>query len=406
MRKIELLSPAGDLNKLKAAISYGADAVYIGGSKFGLRASSKNFDFEEIREGLEFAHTRGKKVYVTCNIIPHNDDLNGLEEYITELYNLGVDALIVSDAGVFMTAKKTCPNLELHISTQSGNTNYANAIFWHEMGAKRIVLARELSFDEIKEIREKIPSDMEIESFVHGAMCISYSGRCLMSSYMTHRDANRGECAHPCRWKYALVEENRPGEYFPIEEDERGTYFFNSKDLCMIEYIPELVKSGITSLKIEGRVKSEYYVATVTRAYRKALDSYIKDPANYVFNLEWLDELKKVSHRHFTTGFYNDKPDEKSQNYETGSYVREYDFVGVIEGYDCEKKIAYVQVRNKLQVGDEIEIMRPLKDNECVKISEIISQDGENIQAAPTPMQIVGIPMNKVDKGDFVRKKR
>ena len=266
MKKIELLSPAGDLEKLKMAIIYGADAVYIGGTNFGLRVASKNFTDESMQEGIEFAHSHGKKVYVTCNIIPHNEDLVGLEDYLKKLYKMGVDAIIVSDPGIFMIARQTVPELEIHISTQANNTNYQSALFWYQQGAKRVVTARELSFEEVREIRDRIPKDMDIESFVHGAMCISYSGRCLISNYMTGRDANRGECAHPCRWNYVLMEQNREGEYYPVEEDEHGTYFFNSKDLCMIEYIPEIVESGITSLKIEGRVKTAYYVATVTRA--------------------------------------------------------------------------------------------------------------------------------------------
>ncbi len=330
LQKPELLAPAGDLEKLKMAIIYGADAVYLGGEQFGLRKASKNFTIDEIKEGIDFAHNRGKKIYVTMNIVPHNKDLEGLEEYAMELYRLNVDGVIVSDPGVFSIINRTVPNLPIHLSTQASVTNYETIMFWYNLGVRRIVLARELSFKEIKEITDKVPKDLEIETFVHGAMCISYSGRCLLSNYMTGRDANMGDCAHPCRWKYNLVEEKRPGEYFPIFEDEKGTFIFNSKDLAMIEYIPELVNAGVKSFKIEGRVKSSYYVATVIRSYRRAIDEYFKDPQNYIFREEWINEIKKASHRDFTTGFYFNKPTDKDQVYTSSSYIREYDYVGLV----------------------------------------------------------------------------
>jgi len=406
MKKIELLSPAGDLEKLKMAIIYGADAVYIGGTNFGLRVASKNFTDESMQEGIEFAHSHGKKVYVTCNIIPHNEDLVGLEDYLKKLYKMDVDAIIVSDPGIFMIARQTVPELEIHISTQANNTNYQSALFWYQQGAKRVVTARELSFEEVREIRDRIPKDMDIESFVHGAMCISYSGRCLISNYMTGRDANRGECAHPCRWNYVLMEQNREGEYYPVEEDEHGTYFFNSKDLCMIEYIPEIVESGITSLKIEGRVKTAYYVATVTRAYRMALDGYLKDPQNYKFCPEWLDELKKASYRDFTTGFYQDKPTGKDQNYGTSSYIRNYDFVGVVKDYDKEKNLIQVEIRNRLFKDDEIEMIGPNVPTEYLKVNAMYDEDMQEVQVAPRPMELLWLDLGTSAKENYILRKK
>lgn len=315
MKRVELLAPAGDLEKLKYAIIYGADAVYIGGQVFGLRAAAKNFSFEEMKEGIEFAHARGKRVFLVLNIIPHNEDIHYLEQYIEQIKDLGLDAVILSDPGTFMFVKQYAPELEVHLSTQANNTNYMSANFWHAQGVKRVILARELSFDEISEIRAKTPPTLELESFVHGAMCISYSGRCLMSNYMAGRDANRGACAQPCRWEYNLVEKTRPGEYFPVEETEDGTFFFNSKDLCMIQSVPDLIKSGLDSLKIEGRMKTIYYVASIVRAYREAIDTFYKDPENYVYNPEWFEEIQKVSHREFTSGFYDHKPTHEDQLY-------------------------------------------------------------------------------------------
>mgnify|MGYP000125131977 CR=1 FL=1 len=357
MRNIELLAPAGDLEKLKMAIIYGADAVYLGGEAFGMRKASKNFTLEDIEEGVRFAHERGKKVYVTLNIVPHDKDMEGVEEYALDLEKIGVDAFIVSDPGMFTVIKRTTPDMEIHISTQASVTNYETIMFWYNLGVRRIVLARELSFEEIGNITRKLPEDLDIEAFVHGAMCMSYSGRCLISNYMTGRDANMGDCAQPCRYKYHVVEEKRPGEYFPIEEHEEGTFLFNSKDLCMIEHLPQVIDSRILSLKIEGRVKSSYYVATVIRSYRMALDAYLADPGNYKYNPAWLDEIKKVSHRDFTTGFFFKKPGTEDHVYTHSSYIRGYDFVGMVLDYDRETGIATVEQRNRMFVGDEIEVM-------------------------------------------------
>ena len=406
MEKIELLAPAGNLEKLKMAILYGADAVYIGGQRFGLRASADNFSPEQMKEGVEFAHKRGAKVYVTVNIIPHNHDLVGLPQYIKQLEEIGVDAIIVSDPGIFSIAREVSPDMEIHISTQANNTNYKSAEFWYKLGAKRVVVARELSFDEIREIKDKTPQGLDIEAFVHGAMCISYSGRCLLSNYMTGRDSNKGACSHPCRWKYSLVEEKRPGEYYPVYEDERGTYIFNSKDLCMIEHIPQLIEAGIYSFKLEGRMKSSFYVATVVSAYRKAIDEYQKDPANYKFDPKWLQELSKASHREYTTGFYFDKTTGNDQIYNTSSYIREYDFVGLVLDYNEETGIATVEQRNRLIVGDEIEVLRPDGSYFIQTISQIINEEGESIRTAPHPQMIMQIPMDqKVSEFSILRRK-
>jgi len=405
--KIELLAPAGDLEKLKMAIRYGADAVYLGGDSFGLRKASKNFSIEEIEEGIKFAHERGKKVYITLNIVPHDEDMEGLEEYITKLYEANTDAVIVSDPGMFSVIKRTVPNLPIHLSTQASVTNYETMMFWYNLGVRRIVLARELSFKEIENMYKKLPKDLEIETFVHGAMCMSYSGRCLISNYMTGRDANRGDCAHPCRYKYNLVEEKRPGEYFPVFEDEEGTFIMNSKDLCMIEYIPELINAGIKSFKIEGRVKSSYYVATVIRAYRMAIDEYYNDPDNYRFNEKWLKEIKKASHRDFTTGFYFGKPTNEAQVYTTSSYVRGYDFVGLILDYDEETKIATVEQRNRIFTGEKIEIFGPNKDFITQIIQKMWDEEGNEIDVAPHPQQIIKMLMEKpVSSMDMIRKER
>jgi Collagenase and related proteases len=395
MKKVELLAPAGNLEKLKMAIMYGADAVYIGGQRFGLRASADNFSLEDIKEGLTFAHQRECKVYVTVNIIPHNEDLVGLPEYIKQLQELGIDAVIVSDPGIFDIVRESAPNMEVHISTQANNTNYASAMFWYRHGAKRIVTARELSLEEISEIKAKTPDDLDIEAFIHGAMCISYSGRCLLSNYMTGRDSNRGACSHPCRWKYHLVEEKRPGEYIPVYEDERGTYIFNSKDLCMIEHIPELVKSGIYSFKIEGRMKSSFYVATVVSAYRQAIDAYLADPNNYSFNPEWLSELSKASHREYTTGFYFNKTTGADQIYNTSSYIREYDFVGMVLEYDKTTGIAKIEQRNRMIVGDEIEVVSPRKGYFTQTIEWMENEERESIRTAPHAQMIVYMPIKQ-----------
>ena len=333
---MELLAPAGDLEKLKIAIDYGADAVYFGGEAFGLRAGAGNFTKEEIREGAKYAHERGKRIYMTVNIFAHNEDIRLLPDFLRGIADLEIDAFLVSDPGVIAVFREILPDAVLHLSTQANTTNYMTAKFWYDMGISRIVAAREMSFEELREFRREIPEDMEIEAFVHGAMCISYSGRCLMSNFMTVRDANRGACAHPCRWNYSLMEEKRPGEYFPVEEDQRGTYVFNSKDLCMIGHIPEMVEAGIASAKIEGRMKTIFYAATVVRVYREAIDRYYADPASYRFRPEWLEELSKVSNRHFTTGFFLGRPDESAQNYESSAYIRKYDFIGIVRSYDGE----------------------------------------------------------------------
>ncbi len=407
LRKPELLAPAGDLDKLKIAIHYGADAVYLGGEEFGLRAASKNFTIDEIKEGLEYAHKRNKKVYVTINIIPHNEDLGGLDEYARKLYEIGVDGVIVADPGIYSIINKEVPELEIHISTQASITNYQTINFWYNLGIRRVVLARELSLDEIKEIQNNIPEDMEIEAFVHGAMCISYSGRCLLSNYMAGRDANRGECSHSCRWKYSLVEEKRPGEYYPIEETDQGTFIFNSKDLCMVEHIEEMIEAGIDSFKIEGRVKSAYYVATIIRSYRMAIDELFDNRDNYIGNDKWLKEIKKASHRRFTTGFYFDKPDGDDQVYTTSSYIRGYDYVGLVLDYDEDTKIATIEQRNKIQEGDIVEIFGPSKDYFEQRIENMMDDEGNSITVAPHPQQIIKMKVNNpVAKWDMLRMER
>ena len=404
MERVELLAPAGDLEKLKMAIRYGADGIYLGGEAFGLRKASKNFSIEDIREGVDYAHSRGKKVYVTLNIVPHNDDLRGLEEYLKDLETIKVDAVIVSDPGIYSIVKRSV-NIPIHISTQASITNYEAINFWYDLGVRRVVLARELSIEEIKHIRKKIPSDMEIEAFVHGAMCMSYSGRCLMSNYMTARDANKGDCAHPCRYKYYVVEEKRPGQYFPIEENDQGTFIFNSKDLCMIEHINELIEAGVNSFKIEGRVKSSYYVATVIRSYKMAIDDYYRDSKNYKFKREWLDEIKKVSHRQFSKGFYFGDPKEEGQVYNDSSYIRGYDFIGMILDYDEESKIATVEQRNRMFKGDTIEVFGPNRHHFSQKIGDMWNDKGEEIEVAPHAQQIIRIRMDRdVRKYDLMRK--
>lgn len=394
--KIELLAPAGDLEKLKIAVLYGADAVYIGGEELSLRAKAKNFTFEEMGEGVKFAHDRGKKVYVACNVFAHNYDFKNIEEYFKRLNKINVDAVIVSDPGVFSVAKEIIPNIDIHISTQANNTNYKSALFWYKLGAKRIVTARELSIKEISDISENIPKEIEIESFVHGAMCISYSGRCLLSNYMSGRDANKGECSHPCRWKYALVESKRPGEYMPIEEDNRGTYIFNSKDLCMIEYIPELVNAGIMSFKIEGRMKTSYYVGTIVKAYREAIDDYFKDISLYESKKQYyVNEVKKASYRGFTTGFYYGKPGADEQIYTSSSYIRNYDFIGMVKEYNEIEKTALIEQRNKFVRGCNAEVLRQNGKNFMQKIEFIKDENGNEINEAPHAQQLVTIKVNK-----------
>ncbi|KAF5077305.1 putative protease YdcP [anaerobic digester metagenome] len=407
LNKPELLAPAGDLEKLKIAVLYGADAVYIGGEAYGLRAKAKNFDLDTMAEGIRFAHEHGAKVYITANIFAHNADFEGMAEYFKAVEKIGADALIISDLGVFSIAKEAVPDMEIHVSTQANNTNYMSASMWYKLGAKRVVIARELSFQEVKQIRENIPEDMDIEAFVHGAMCISYSGRCLLSNYLSGRDANKGACSHPCRWKYHLVEETRPGEYMPIEENERGTYIYNSKDLCMIEHIPDILESGIMSLKIEGRMKTPFYVGTVVKAYRQAIDDYMTSPDLYRQKLpQYLEEVSKASHRDYTEGFYFEKPDGNQQIYNSNTYIRGFDFVGMVqEDSDPQTGIAIVEQRNKFSVGDTIEVM-PAKGNAfTMKVSKIWDKEGVAVESAPHPQQILQILFDKpVKKYDMLRK--
>lgn len=405
--EFELLAPAGDLEKLKTAIIYGADAVYFGGEMFSLRAGAGNLTLDEMREGVTFAHDRGKRCYLTINIFAHNEDIQPLTEYLNQIKSIDIDAFIVSDPGIIDLIQEIIPDAEIHLSTQANMTNYRTANFWHKMGVKRLVLARELTFDEIRGVRENIPDTMELEAFVHGAMCISYSGRCLLSNFMIERDANRGACAHPCRWKYALVEEKRPGEYYPVEEDGRGTYILNSRDLCMIEHLPEIIESGIMSAKIEGRMKSSFYVATIIHAYRQAIDAYFDDPENYVFNPQWLTELKKASHREFTTGFYFDQPTNLDQNYQTSAYTRDYAFVGIVRSFDRETGMAVIEQRNKMVIGDEIEILGPDIPFFKQKITEMYDHEsGDPIEAAPHPQQIIRMKMDQPVKEHYMLRKK
>ncbi|OON99773.1 MAG: peptidase U32 [Epulopiscium sp. Nele67-Bin004] len=387
---IELLAPAGSLETLKTAVLFGADAVYMGGGTYGLRAKAKNFTPDEMKEGIAFAHQHGVKTYITANIFAHNSDFDNLEDYFKFIKEIGADGVIVADAGIFSVAKKVIPELEIHISTQANNTNYHTANFWIEQGASRIVVARELSFDEIRQIYDNIPNDVPIEAFVHGAMCMAYSGRCLISNYLTNRGSNQGECAQPCRWKYHVVEETRPNEYMPIVETERGTYIYNSRDLCMIEYIPQLIESGVRSFKIEGRMKTPLYVATVVKAYRDAIDTYLESPEKYEqMKSHFLDEVGKASHREFTTGFYHHKTTEQDQTYTHNSYVRNYEFSGTALDYNSETKILTVEQRRKFSVGDEIEILRPKGDVIKTVVTEMWNEEGELIESAPHPKQIV-----------------
>lgn len=405
MRRVELLVPASSLEVLKEAVIFGADAVYIGGDVYGLRAKAKNFSSDDMREGVEFAHERNVRVYVTANILAHNEDLPLAYEYFKELKDIGVDALIISDPGVFTIAKEVWPEVEIHISTQANNTNYGTYNFWHKLGAKRVVSARELSMDEIKELRNNIPDDLEIETFIHGAMCISYSGRCLLSNYFTGRDANQGECTHPCRWKYHIMEEQRPGEYLPVYENERGTYIFNSKDLCMIEHIPELIDAGIDSFKIEGRMKTALYVATVARTYRKAIDDYLEDPEIYKNNMSWyLDQISNCTYRQFTTGFFFGKPTHKSQIYDNNTYIREYTYLGIVG--DCKDGLYRIEQRNKFSIGETIEVMKPNGDNIEVEVKRIVNEKGVEVESAPHPQEVLWIDLGmELDKYDILRRR-
>jgi len=389
-KKVELLAPAGNWEKLDIALRYGADAVYLSGQAFGLRAAAGNFSREELVAAAKLVHELGKKMYVTVNIFAHNDDLKTLPEYLMQLESYGVDAIIVSDPGVIWLAKKYAPKLTIHLSTQANTTNWASCKFWKSVGINRVVLSRELSFNEINTIIEQ-NKEMEFEAFVHGAMCMSYSGRCMLSSFLTGRSANRGECTHPCRWKYYLIEEKRPGEYMPVLEDERGTYIFNSKDLCMLEHIPELVNSGLTSFKIEGRMKSIHYVATVVKAYRQAIDAYYANPDQYAFRQQWLEEVKKVSDREYTTGFYFHRPTAEDHNYEQSKLERTYDFVGLVLNYDPSSQMALVEQRNKFSINDVIEVFGPHTDPVSFKVTDMYDETGEPIESAPHPLQKVTI---------------
>lgn len=409
MRKTELLVPASSLEVLKVAVIYGADAVYIGGEAFGLRAKAKNFSMEEMAEGIQFAHAHGVKVYVTANILAHNADLSGVREYFRELNDMKPerpDALIIADPGVFMLAKEICPDIERHISTQANNTNYGTFQFWYDQGASRVVTARELSLGEIKELRSRIPEDLEIETFIHGAMCISYSGRCLLSNYFTGRDANHGACTHPCRWKYAVVEEKRPGEYLPVYENERGTFIFNSKDLCMIGHIPDLIDAGIDSFKIEGRMKTALYVATVARTYRKAIDDYLESPARYESYMPWyLEQIKSCTYRQFTTGFFYGKPSEEAQIYDNNTYEKGYTYLGIV-GPKNQDGMYRMEQRNKFSVGEQIEVMKPHGENILVTVRSLRDEEGNPIESCPHSKQIFYVDLGvELEEYDILRRR-
>ncbi len=406
MRETELLMPAGSLDVLKTAVVYGADAVYIGGEAFGLRAKAHNFSMEDMKKGIGFAHSRGVKVYVTANILAHNQDLDQVEGYFEELREVGPDALIISDPGVFTAARRVLPDVDIHISTQANNTNYGTYQFWHGLGARRVVSARELSLEEIKEIRRRIPKDMEIETFVHGAMCISYSGRCLLSNFFTGRDANQGACTHPCRWKYALVEETRPGEYMPVYENDRGTFIFNSKDLCMVEHIPELMEAGIDSFKVEGRMKTALYVATVARAYRRAIDDCKKGRDVFEQNSGWYkEEIGKCTNREFTTGFFFGKPGSDAHIYKSSTYVKDYTYLGTVDQVD-PRGFARIEQKNKFSVGETIEVMKPDGRNLSVAVREIRSQDGALLESAPHAKQVVYVDLGEgLEEFDILRRR-
>lgn len=393
-KKPELLMPASCLEVAKIALQFGADACYIGGEAFGLRAKAKNFTKEEMQEAITFAHDLGKKIYVTANILAHNHDLEGVRAYFEEMKQMKPDALIISDPGVFAIWKEVCPEIAVHISTQANNVNYGTFLFWQGMGASRVVTGRELSLKEIAEIREKISPTFEIETFVHGAMCISYSGRCLLSNFMTGRDANQGACTHPCRWKYALVEETRPGEYFPIEENERGSFIMNSKDLCMIEHIPDLIAAGIDSFKVEGRMKSALYVATVARAYRKAIDDYYEDPSIYEKNLPWYrSEVSKCTNRQYCTGFFYGKPGADAQIYENSTYVKEGTYLGYLHEA-VENGYFLMEQKNKFSVGEEITLLKANGESVTAHVTAMKDIDGIPMEACPHARQMFYVKLD------------
>lgn len=405
-RKPELLVPASSLEVLKVAVTFGADAVYIGGEAFGLRAKAKNFSMEDMAEGIRFAHEHGVKVYVTANILAHNDDLDGARAYFEELKAIEPDALIISDPGMFTIAREVCPEIDIHVSTQANNVNYMTFLFWQRQGATRVVTGRELSLKEIREIRDHIPDSLEIETFVHGAMCISYSGRCLLSNFFTGRDANRGACTHPCRWKYSVVEETRPGEYMPVYENERGTYIFNSKDLCMVDHLPDLVDAGVDSMKIEGRMKTALYVATVARTYRKALDDLEKGREVYEQNLPWYEQqITGCTYRRFTTGFFYGKPDENSQIYDSNTYEKDYVYLG-IAGQPDAAGVFDLEQRNKFSVGETIEIMKPDGRNIEVTVEHIQDLEGNEQESAPHAKQALKVKLSSAPEAmDILRRK-
>lgn len=401
--KPELLCPAKDLEVLKTAVNFGADAVYIGGEAYGLRAKARNFNHEEMAEGISYAHDHGVRVHVTANILAHNADLDGAAAYFRELEELRPDAVLVADPGMFDLARENCPDVEIHISTQANNTNAGTFRFWHRLGARRVVCARELSLAEIRQIKAEIPEDLEVEAFVHGAMCISYSGRCLLSNYFTGRDANHGACTHPCRWRYAVMEESRPGEYLPVEENERGTFIFNSRDLCMIEHIPDLCRAGISSLKIEGRMKTALYVATVARTYRKAIDDFYESEDTYLSHMEWYRrEIRKCTYRRFTTGFYYGRPQAESMVYDSNTYVNESVWLGIAEEVK-DHRVRFTQ-RNKFSVGDTIEIMKPDGRDIPARVLELTTPEGESVESAPHPQQVLYARLSAdAQKGDILR---
>lgn len=403
-KKLELLAPAGDMERLEAAIKFGADAVFMAGDSFGLRANAKNFDRDAMKKAVDYAHDNGVRVHITMNIVPHDEDMVGLEDYLKYLDEIGVDALIISDPGIFSIAKELT-DIELHVSTQASVTNSATVNFWHKMGAKRVILARELSLEEIIEIRNNTPKDLEIEVFVHGAMCISYSGRCLLSNYMTGRDANRGDCSQACRWKYSIQEENRPGEYYPIEEDGSGTYIMNSKDLCLIDELDKLIEAGIDSFKIEGRMKTAFYVATVIRSYRQVIDAYYEGNYNDETVEKYFNELQKASHRHYTKGFFHKKPDGEDQIYENSSYIRKYDFIGTVLEYNPETKEAIIEQRNRFFPGEEIEIFGNSKDFFEYTIDSIRNVKGEELEVANKPKEKIYMTIDlPLEEGDMLRR--
>ena len=405
-KKPEILAPAGDYDKLVAAIQFGADAVYLGGEEFSMRVACNNFSDEELKRGIDFAKTNGRKIYIATNVIMKNNDIEQVARFAEKIHSYGADAVILSDLGAFDVVKNAVPDLDIHVSTQANTNNYASANMWHKLGASRVVLSREMTYGEVKELRARTDPSLELELFVHGAMCVSYSGRCLLSSFMTGREANRGACAQPCRWKYYLMEEKRPGEYMPVFEGDTGSYFFNSKDLCLIEFIPELVDSGVTSFKIEGRVKSEYYVANTVKAYRREVDRYFENPEKYVFDKNMLDELGKVSHRVYSYGFWHGAPTDDGQIYDSSAYIRDYEVVAVVKECDDDGN-AVVMQKNKFSVGEKIEVMQPFNDTFEFEVQEIFDEKGKSIESAAHGKMMARIKLpKKVDVNSMLRKQK